>query len=441
MKKSTAFFVAALVGLGGCGERELILPGDRLDVRSTLGATPGDAPDPALVAQAAPVARLGTARDIGAWTHRSGSPEHLNTHARLSNDLAPLWVQKIGAGSSRRARISTDPVSDGQRIFSLDSGARLSAVSTLGALVWTHDLRPSGEKDGEGSGGGLAVDGGVLFATSGFGTLTALSAASGAVLWVQDIDAAPSGPPTVRGNLVYLVTRDNRAWAIDAATGRIAWQIPGLAAAAGFAGGAGPAVSSTIAVFPFSSGELVAVLRRGGVRLWSGSVSGRHLGRVYSSIGDFAADPVIAGDRVYAGTQSGRLVAMELNTGDRIWTAKTGAGGPVAIAGNSLWLVSDDARLLRVDAGTGATLWDVQLPYFRDKRQKHRKGIHAHFGPLLAGGRIIVASSDGLMRTFDPSTGAALGTRALPSGAATAPIVVGGTLYVVTADGNLRAFR
>jgi outer membrane protein assembly factor BamB len=237
------------------------------------------------------------------------------------------------------------------------------------------------------------------------------------------------------------VTRDNRAWAIDARNGRVRWQIPGLQASAGFAGGTGPAVSQSLAVFPFSSGEILAVLRRGGIRLWSGSISGQRLGRVYSSVGDFGANPVIAGNRVYAATQSGRLVALELNTGDRIWTARTGAYGQIAVAGNALWIVADDGQLMRIDTSNGQTIWSTALPHYREKRLKRRQSIHAHYGPVLAGGRLILASSDGLLRGFDPATGAALGAVDLPKGAATSPIVLNGTLYVITADGHLRAFR
>jgi hypothetical protein len=60
---------------------------------------------------------------------------------------------------------------------------------------------------------------------------------------------------------------------------------------------------------------------------------------------------------------------------------------------------------------------------------------------VLAGGRLIVATSDGALRQFDPAMGAALGDVALPEGAASAPVVAGSTLYIVTEDGRLNAFR
>ena len=67
--------------------------------------------------------------------------------------------------------------------------------------------------------------------------------------------------------------------------------------------------------------------------------------------------------------------------------------------------------------------------------------IFAHHGPIIAGGRLIVVSNDGLMRFFDPTNGEPLGQMKMPGGATTNPGVAGGTLYVVSASGQLLAFR
>ena len=60
---------------------------------------------------------------------------------------------------------------------------------------------------------------------------------------------------------------------------------------------------------------------------------------------------------------------------------------------------------------------------------------------FVAGGRVRVASSDGLLRSFDPKNGALVGSVEIPDGATTAPAVAGGVLYVVSTKGELHAFR
>ena len=60
---------------------------------------------------------------------------------------------------------------------------------------------------------------------------------------------------------------------------------------------------------------------------------------------------------------------------------------------------------------------------------------------MIAGGRLILVSSDGFLREFDPASGALIATSELPGEAARAPVVPGGTLYVVTDNAQLHAFR
>ena len=117
-----------------------------------------------------------------------------------------------------------------------------------------------------------------------------------------------------------------------------------------------------------------------------------------------------------------------------------GYGQFVAVSG-ALFNLTDAGQLIRLNAATGARVWAVDLPQFAAAKVKKRKRVYAHFGPILAGGRLIVVSDDGLMRAFDPQTCALISADPLPQGAAVAPIVADGTLYIITVDGKLHAFR
>ncbi len=170
-------------------------------------------------------------------------------------------------------------------------------------------------------------------------------------------------------------------------------------------------------------------------------ISGHRRGEVSATISDISGDPVLVGNTIYVGNSSGRLSALNAGNGERLWTANEGTLGPVILAGGSLFLVSDNAEVVRLDAATGTRIWGAPLPDYINPKPKKRKGVFAHYGPLLAGGRILVASSDGRIRLFDPVSGAAAGEVALPGGAASDPVVAGGVLYVVTQKGQLMAFR
>jgi outer membrane protein assembly factor BamB len=430
---------ALLALLAACGEKEVILQGERFPIRAPLEDSipvegkPTPVAPPAAENLSQPISL--PAATSGEWTHRAGNARHLMPHAALSSTPQLAWSATIGEGSSRKNRIGAAPVVAGGRVFTIDAGVNVTATSTGGGTLWTTDLTASFDKGGGQSAGGLATSGDRVFATTGFGELVALDAASGSILWRQRVDSPLSGAPATDGEAVYVSGRDGSAWAVSAADGKVIWQVIGTPGSAAYIGTSAPSIGDRAVIFPSAAGDLMAVLRiGGGTKIWQASLAGKRLGRAYALTPDVTGDAVVAGKVIYAGTVAGRTVAMSASSGQRIWSAGEGALGPVVVAGGSVFLVNDEARLVRLNAETGETIWSVEMPYFTEE-------IYAHYGPVLAGGRIIVVSSDGLLRAFDPTNGSLVYTAEIPDGASTQPAVAGGTLYVVSAKGQLHAFR
>ena len=69
------------------------------------------------------------------------------------------------------------------------------------------------------------------------------------------------------------------------------------------------------------------------------------------------------------------------------------------------------------------------------------KKNNQHHGPIIAGDRLVIVSSDGYIRFYDPKTGQQRNKLKTKAGATANPIVVNETLYLITQDGKLRAFR
>ena len=437
-RRLLGLLLGATLVLAACSDDEPLVPGERLPVREGAGigviAAASNAPE------TPPGIRLPAPRRLADWPMRVGNPQNDPDHATLSSAPRRVWSTNIGAGDSRRLRISADPVSDGRALYALDASARISAVSTGGGTIWSRSLVPAGERDGDASGGGVAVANGTVYVSTGYGRLHALDATNGGERWVQRLDA-PITTPKVVGGMVYLVSRDNRGWALDAATGRIRWELPATPSAASMATAPAPAVTDRAVIFPYGSGELVSALRQSGIRVWASSVSGARRGVAYNDLGDITGDPVVSDGTIYAGTTAGRIVALSSASGERRWTADEGAVSPLAVVGGSVFAISDRAQLLRLDAATGIVLWRADLPFYRNSRVRRRLGIHVHHGPVLAGGRLWVASSDGGLRGYDPATGQLVDRTEIPSGAASRPIAFGDALYVVGKSGTLHAFR
>ncbi|SFI69404.1 Outer membrane protein assembly factor BamB, contains PQQ-like beta-propeller repeat [Celeribacter neptunius] len=439
--KFGALGLVAMLGLTACGAaRDEVLSGTRVDLRegSVLGAAQSETPENRTVSIS-----LGKQVARSAWTMTGGGRTHDAGHnAFTAATPSVIWSAKIGEGKSRKTRLTVDPVAANGLIVAMDAQARLTAVSAeSGAPAWSVDLTPAGEKAGKVFGGALAISGKQIFATTGYGDLIALDLASGTEIWRQRLDAVGAAGLSVYDGLAYVVAGNGRVWAVNTVDGRVKWQITGPESVTSRAGATSPAIGDKFAVLPFSSGDLYGVFRKGGVRYWSASLAGQRKGVVYANVSDITSDPVVIGNRFYVGNQSGRYAAFDMDTGSRLWTADEGAYSPASIVGGSVFIVTDRNELVRLSATTGERIWGQQLPYFTTDKERKRKTVFAHYGPVAAGGKLWVASDDAVLRGFDPASGALVASVALPKGASSDPIVVGGVMYILLEDGSLAALR
>ena len=432
-----ALALVSSIVLAGCSDREVILPGKREPIlTSEPSATKGAGALSAPKAFAMP-----KQKNNAAWPQGHASPSTQVVHAALSAAPKPLWALSVGTGDRARNRITADPIVAEGIVFTLDSLSVLTATSAAGRRLWSRDLTPTSERAGDADGGGIAYGDGVVFVSTGYGVLHALDPKSGSALWKQELKGSGNGRPSYFDGVVYLVSQDSVAWAIEAATGRIRWQLDHLNDVNNMSGSTGPAISEKLVVFGFGAGDLQAAFRGGGLTLWNATLAGGRRGRAVATIDDIATSPVISGSTVFAANTSGRIAAMRLDSGARLWTAPFGARSLLWPAGGSLFFVNDLGQLMRLDATDGSKVWSVDLPGFVSLAQRKSKDVVTHHGPVLAGGRLLLASGDGLLRQFDPETGAEHSAIRLGSGATANPIVADGILYILCRDGKLRAYR
>ncbi|MGB0507075.1 MAG: PQQ-binding-like beta-propeller repeat protein [Pikeienuella sp.] len=431
-----ALGVAALT-LGGCGifgDDEVKLPGERIAVRATFDDLLTSPSAKAQVeALSAPVSNSG-------WSQTNGSPEHTFGHLALGESLSVAWTSSLGDGGG--GILTSSPVVAGDAVYGIDAAATVSSFQVSnGAVNWRADLSPESEDGADGFGGGVAIAGSRLFATTGFGDVIALDAATGDELWRVRMSAPSRAAPAATENIVIAIARDNTAYGLAPDTGEIVWRLPGAAAGAGILGGASAAISRAggFAVVPFGSGEVVAVAAVNGRRAWSDVLSGGRRGFASSTISDISSDPVIVGFAVVVGNHSGRMAAFDARSGRRVWSREFGAMSPVWADGQTLFLVTDDAQLVRLHLLDGTTMWAQPLKSY--KYPEEREGAIAYGGPVLAGGRLLATSSDEKLLSFDPLTGEALGEISISGLRPVTPVVSGGMVFVVTENGSLVALR
>ena len=119
-------------------------------------------------------------------------------------------------------------------------------------------------------------------------------------------------------------------------------------------GALAPAAAQGTVVAGFSSGELNAYRYENGRILWQDALARTSISTSVTSLSDIDADPVIDSGRVYAVGQGGRMVALELITGQRIWEINVAGISTPWVAGDWVFVVTDEAQLLAVVRGPPA---------------------------------------------------------------------------------------
>ncbi len=374
------------------------------------------------------------------WPMVGGYADHVMQHLALGKDpLNMIWQSDIGDGSSRNGYLVSQPVAAAGRVYTIDVSSEVRAFNVnTGEQIWSVDLTPENEDSKSVANGGLAFDNNILFATTGLAELTAIDSASGKILWRQPVSSPLRTAPTVSQGRVLTVPVDNRLTVLSAKDGKMAWMYEGLNESAALLGGASPAIADGIAVAAFTTGDLIAFDLERGRTIWSENLSRIRRGDMMAGITSVQALPVIHDSKVYAIGHSNRMLAIDLQSGDRVWDLPIGGTETPWITDNYLYVIDNNNHLICVEMDRGLVKWTVPLLQGDDAAKAGKRRMA---GPVLAGGRLFVMGWDEKLWVLSPQDGKMIGSYELPGVASVAPIVVDNTLIVMTDNGKLAAFR
>lgn len=430
--------VAALMALSGCGifkggVKKTPTVGDRVSILVSENEVETDK----TIADVQVLLPAPAVND--AWAQPGGNPAKSMGQLALGDQPQRAWQATIDGGSSRE-RLGAAPVVADNKLFVTDVTATVHAFAAdTGAALWSAGITEGKLNKAARFGGGVSYDDGKLYATDGVGDVVAMNAADGAILWRAKPGAPLRGSPTVANGAVYVLTQDNQVFSLNQADGKVQWVQSGTLETQGVFGVAAPAVSQGTVVAGFSSGELSAYRYENGRILWQDALSRTSVTTSVSSLSDIDAAPVIDGGRVYAVGQGGRMVALELSTGQRLWEQNFAGISTPWIAGEWLFVVTDDARLVCLSRSNGKARWIAQLPRFQN--EKKRSNAITWFGPVLAGNRLVLTNSRGEINFVSPTDGTVSSTIETKTPFSLPPIVANSTLYTLDQKGKVTAYR
>ena len=434
---------AALAALSGCsllgrgGDKKPKTPvlGNRVPILTSESAVEVD---PVLAGVAV---ILPPAAENDSWSQPGGNGSKSMDHPALGLSIGPVWKASV-EGSSKRKRIAAAPVIENGKLYVMDASANIHAYDAKsGRKIWSVGFGVKGEGSKSTWGGGVSVDGDVLYATNGLGDVAALSASNGGVIWKKRPTGPLRGAPSYGNGNIYVMSNDNQIIALRASDGNVEWQEAGATELAGVFGVGAPAVAQGTVVAGYSSGDLNAYRYENGRQIWGDALSRTSISTSVSALTDIDASPVVDRGRVFAVGQGGRMVSIDLVTGQRLWEINLAGISTPWVAGEWVFVVTDDARVLCISRGSGKVRWVTQLKHYRKDKKNKKVDPITWTGPVLAGDRLILANSEGQLVNVSPTDGSVQSITKAGGAVFLPPVIANGTLYVLDNDGDLTAWR
>ncbi|MBV8938702.1 MAG: PQQ-like beta-propeller repeat protein, partial [Alphaproteobacteria bacterium] len=372
------------------GQRIAVLRGAiPLEPDSALATVPADTP--------AAVANPSWSQHAGGAAGRPDVP-----NPALAVSLEKRQSARVGDGNDFSYKLVTPPVVGDGAVFAMDANGMVSAhdVKDVSEVRWISPGVAS-EKSEAVVGGGLAYESGRVYAASGKGLVVGLNAATGVELWRQMLNIPIRSAPRVSSGRVYVTTVDSQLFALDAGTGIIVWSHRGVDEGHGFLIEPSPAVTGELVVAPYASGEIHGLRPESGEEVWNDGVVGVQRQSATALFTGIGGDPVITPDGLlYVAGSANQFAVFQAETGRRLWDQPISSLNTPQVVGDYVYVLNTDAALVCLHRTDGRVKWVASLPEFEDMEKK--KNRYTWNGPVMAGGRLLVAGAHGKMMEISP---------------------------------------
>lgn len=440
---ASGVLVAGMIGLTGCStvsgwfsgehkKKESLLSGERISVlaqEETLTINP-DLKD-------APV-NLPSAVSPPLWSQAGGATTHdvPNIAATLATEQDSV---SVGDGAAWPGRLMAMPVIDEKAVYAMDGTGVISAHARVhvSTTLWVSEAVMMDEP---GFGGGLAVQGGTLYAVTPEGHVVALDSATGKTRWTRELRSPVRAAPRLYEDMLIVPTVDSKVYALNLASGTVRWQHRGITEAASMLGSSVPAADGPVIVVAYNSGELYALSRRNGEPVWNESLLMPLRTRASDSFTGISGDPVMAGGLVFSISTNGLLAALDQRTGLRVWEQRFASSQTPWAAGDFLFVLGSDERLVAFAAGSGQVKWITRLRKNSEKIDKDETLPPLH-GPYMINGQLLVIDPTGRLILVDPNDGKIIDRRDFIEDVTVAPAYADGGIYVLNQASELHYIK
>jgi outer membrane protein assembly factor BamB len=338
--------------------------------------------------------------------------------------IKELWSVGVGDGQGD-GFYRLQPAISGEVIYAASADGEVVAVDRKrGKTLWEVDLDIS-------LSGGVGVYNDVLLLGSSEGLVLKLDANTGEQLWTTMLTGEILSPPQANGKVVVAQTYNGKLQGLDFATGQLLWTYNSKVPVLTLRGTSVPIMENNRVYAGFASGRVLAFDAQTGSIVWDGRVAIPQGRSEIERIVDVDGTMELAGNELYAVSYQGSVVAIDVESGRKIWQQKASSFSGVSLGFGNVYAADEDGTLNAfMRNGEGVRWSQGALGY----RQLSR--------PTPVGSYVTVGDFEGYLHVLSQVDGDFVGRVRVDSDGVRADMLSeDGILYVFANDGELVAYE
>ncbi len=222
---------------------------------------------------------------------------------------------------------------------------------------------------------------------------------SSAPAWKKSLSSEVIAPVAVSDDLIAVQTVDGRVYGLDPETGEQLWvyvsELPNLT----LRGTSQPQIVSGAVIVGFATGKLVVIDAKTGLPIWEKQLSLSAKGRSeFDQLSDIDGDFVIANSILYVGNYQGQIAALDLFSGQIIWSQEISTYSNLFESSGQLYVCDSDGIISALDEATGKLIWS-------------QTGLHARqlSAPAVMQDYVVVGDAEGYLHVLSKVDGHFMG--------------------------------
>lgn len=367
---------------------------------------------------------LGFIALVGCDNDKEVDPPAELVDIRATRDVNQLWTASMG-GDSDRLRLALRPaVAEGVAYGASHDGEVVAFNAQNGKRSWVVKSKLP-------LSAGPEVANGLVVLGSSEGDVLALEAATGKERWRVSIKSEILARPLIVNDVVVIRTVDGHIDALSAADGSKRWSVDQQVPRLTLRGTSPPVVAGERIIAGYDNGKVAAIDVRNGDVLWDATVNAPSGRTELERLADIDSPPRVSGDEIFVVGFQGRVAMLALDSGQIWWARDASSYRGFAMDETMIYLTNSDSVVMAMRKTDGAVQWE--------QSGLRRRGLTA---PAIDGDALLVGDFEGYVHWLDKATGAIVARRKTDGERITnAATTDDGRAFVQTDSGKIFAYR